>query len=157
MKLLRLGAGFLFMLVIIVLMIVLFSGSTLSAIYYFANLTSLALVLFCPFCLILIQYSPPLLCRYFTVAFSNNPAGKETVEKAEYFFRKWGRYCLLTGGIYFVYGLTMALSHLGDKATIGVNLAVSLITLFYGMLMDLLLAQPLAVFCREKDWIDKTE
>jgi hypothetical protein len=155
MKLLRLGVGLFFMVVIMVLMIVLFSGATLSALFYFVNLTSLALVLFCPFGLILIQYPPSSLGLYFSVALSDRPAGKATAEKAEYFFRKWGRYYLLTGGVYCIYGLMMALSDLGNKAAIGVNLAVSLIALFYGMLLDLLMAQPLAVFCKEKDCIEE--
>jgi flagellar motor component MotA len=155
MKLLRLGAGFFFMVAVVVLSIVLFSGSALSALLYFFNLPSLVLVLLCPFGLILIQYPPPSLILYFSVALSARPAGKETAEKAEYFFRKLGRYYLLTGCVYCVYGLIMALSDLGDKAAIGVNLAVSLITLFYGLLLDLLLAQPLAGFCREKDMINK--
>ena len=147
MKIMKWLFGVLFMMVIMALTIVVFARTSL---LIFLDIPSLVLVLICPFGLLLIQYGPSRFARYFSAAFGSRPVEAPIVKKSEFFFRKLGHYFLLTGGVFFITGIIMALSDISNTEAIGVNLAVALLTLLYGLLLDMLLAQPLVVFCREK-------
>ncbi|ULQ60660.1 hypothetical protein K7I13_05140 [Brucepastera parasyntrophica] len=79
--------------------------------------------------------------RAYKTAFAKNPEKKDLVF-SQAFFRGFSKVLWLFSAVGFVTGLIGIFSFLNDYEVLGPNLAVAIITLFYGVLSNLLLVYP---------------
>jgi len=81
---------------------------------------------------------------------SEDEADRKLLKKAEIFFRSLRFYFFLSGGIGTITGIIILLSMLNSNETIGLGMAIALITLYYGMVFSLILAIPFETAARKK-------
>ncbi|MBU0927084.1 MAG: hypothetical protein KKA67_05005 [Spirochaetes bacterium] len=85
----------------------------------------------------------------FRNALSDSAGGAE-LEDARLFFATAFRYLMATGPMAFLLGLIAILGNLADKARLGPNLAVALISMFYAVLTALLVCLPLEAAAKRR-------
>ncbi len=71
--------------------------------------------------------------------------------------REYGQYALMAGAVGTVIGHVQMLQNMSDPSAIGPALAVSLLTLFYGGLMHMMIAVPLSQHHLQLAGLDGTE
>ncbi len=108
----------------------------------------------------LIAFGVPLLLlkagwsfRSMGAAFGNalsDSAGAPELEDARLFFGTAFRYLMATGPMAFLLGLVAILANLADKARLGPNVAVALISMFYAVLAALVVCLPLEAAAKRR-------
>lgn len=80
----------------------------------------------------------------------SDSAGRAELEDARLFFGTAFRYLMATGPMAFLLGLIAILGNLADKARIGPNVAVALISMFYAVLAALVVCLPLEAAAKRR-------
>jgi len=108
----------------------------------FIDIPGLVMVVVPTLVLCLATFPPRVIGRSFTVAFIRQPASEPELRQAAVFFRSMERYLLLSGLIGAIIGIVTMLTLLLDVAKFGQGLAILLLTVFYAVLLMLVLAIP---------------
>lgn len=111
---------------------------------YFLDYPSLIMVVVPAAVLCLAAFPPRVIGRSFTVAFSRQTASEQELRQAAVFFRTLERFILLSGVIGALIGIVTILSQQQDvpMKKIGQGFALLLITVFYALVLTLVLAVP---------------
>jgi flagellar motor component MotA len=89
------------------------------------------------------------MCLAFSTAFRNN-ADKGQLLDAINFFKMYGKTIWITCLIAILIGIISMLGFLGDKNTIGLNLAVTLISVLYTALINVLVIILFTIFLKKQ-------
>jgi flagellar motor component MotA len=111
---------------------------------YFVDYASLIMVIVPAAVLCLAAFPPRVIGRSFTVAFSRQEASEKELRLAAVFFTSLQRFFLLSGAIGALIGIVTILAQLQEvaMAKIGQGFALLLITVFYSLVLTLILAVP---------------
>lgn len=138
-----------------VLSVILFFGFIVGAIYtagatvsYFLSIPSLIMVIGLSFSLLLGTYTPGQMGSYFKLAFTGKNDGTTSLESGYHFFQAVQQYVLLSGFVGTMVGAITILALVDDKTKVGYGAALTLMTLFYALLIILLIALPFKNGCR---------
>jgi flagellar motor component MotA len=136
---------FYFVGVILVLCVLVFGMLFAAAgIGYFVDFASLIMVVIPAVILCLVTFPPRVIGRSFTVAFNRQTASEAELRQAAVFFRTLKRFILLSGFIAALIGIVTILWQQQDMPTakISQGFAVLLISVFYSLILILVLAVP---------------
>jgi flagellar motor component MotA len=111
---------------------------------YFLDYPSLIMVIVPAAVLCLAAFPPRVIGRSFTVAFSRQEASEQELRQAAVFFTSLQRFFLLSGAIGALIGIVTILAQLQEVAVaaIGRGFALLLITVFYSLVLTLVLVVP---------------
>ena len=140
-SLLVFGVGFAFAIITV--------GGTGSTFLVYLNLPSFILVGLIPFCIAGTIFGP----RNMTSAFSvlrKKETDKEKLQEAYDFFKAFGKMAWIMGIIGVITGIVTMLVNLEDTAAIGPNLALSLISILYSGIINIVLVIPFMVLIKQK-------
>jgi len=85
----------------------------------------------------------------FSIQSINDP-DKETLKKSSRFFEMYGKVILISGVISVIIGIINMLTSLDDKNSLGPNLALALISIFYSCIIYVLIIIPYSMFIKNK-------
>jgi flagellar motor component MotA len=111
---------------------------------YFLDYPSLIMVIVPAAVLCLAAFPPRVIGRSFIVAFIRQPASEQELRQAAVFFTSLQRFFLLSGAIGALIGIVTILAQLQEvaMAKIGQGFALLLITVFYSLVLTLVLVVP---------------
>ncbi len=111
---------------------------------YFVDYASLIMVVVPAAVLCLAAFPPRVVGRSFVVAFSRQEASEQELRQALVFFTSLQRFFLLSGAIGALIGIVTILAQLQEvaMAKLGQGFALLLITVFYSLVLTLVLAVP---------------
>lgn len=118
------------------------ASGDLSHLKMVVNIPSLIIVLVIPFLLSLSSFTLKEGHRAFRAAFKASEASRRELELALVFFRALRRYFSLSGIFGFFSGIIAMLMNLKDPGFIGWGVALSLLTVYYVLILELLLVVP---------------
>ena len=116
----------------------------------FFDIPSVLLVLLSTVIMLLTSYSPKEFGRCFSISFRGREAEPAEIRKGISFFRAAQRYLLITGGIGAMMGLIAMLATLEDPERIGKSLALTLLTVLYGLFFTMAIAVPFRTALEKK-------
>jgi flagellar motor component MotA len=113
-------------------------------IVYFLDYPSLIMVIVPAAVLCLAAFPPRVIGKSFFVAFSRQEATEQELRQAAVFFVSLQRFFLLSGAIGALIGIVTILAQLQEvaMARIGQGVALLLITVFYSLVLTLVLVVP---------------
>lgn len=129
------------LILIVALLTVLVIWSGVDPLVY-VDLPSLILVTLFSALPLLLAFSPAEIGRSVALLFSRGPASHADLETARAVFRSLLRNQLLAGGFGSLFGFIAALTDIRNTTTVGVGLAVALLTLLYGFAAALFVSSP---------------
>ncbi len=116
----------------------------------FISIPSLVVVLVTSFVLSLASSNPAQLGRHFAIGFRSGPQDTADLKRALAYFDALGRYLIVSGLVGTTIGAISILGTLNDVETIGRGTALALTTLFYGVLLWMLIVVPFRTGLRNK-------
>ncbi len=125
---------------------IVFAGAVLGL--YF-NVPAFIIVVFLPAFMVIGVYGLQTFLRSFRLVFDGTEATSEQHVTGAALFSMLGRSLLLTGFITTMIGLIAMLGELREKSELGRTVAIALITLFYSLILMLLVSVPFK-FAHEK-------
>jgi flagellar motor component MotA len=120
---------------------VIMAGTTLTT---FANIPCLIVVTVPGLLMLLAGFTPAEIGRGFRTAFRPGELAEKDLRNGVLVFRTLQRYIVLSGAAAFMIGIIVVLATLEDPAKIGVGLAIALTSLFYSLLLMVLVTTPFA-------------
>ena len=109
---------------------------------YFLDWPSVIMVLAPVIVLSLASFPPSTVGRSFAVAFERRKATDAELKAAAVFFRSLQSFVLLSGAISSMIGLVTILANLRDLSSVGKGAALLLVSLFYALVLTLVVAIP---------------
>jgi flagellar motor component MotA len=139
--------GFLFSVIICVLV----SGLTGGGVSFLIDFPSALLTLILLFFFLLTSKSGNLIGRYIKSSFKKNYAYTKTeLLSLSCAIKNTVKFTLATGGFGFLTGLMASLVNLENKNMLGPNIAISLITVFYSIIVSYFIFFPVQAWAENK-------
>ena len=135
-------------LAVAVIVLVIFAAG--GSLYAFTSVPSILLVILLSLALSLCTHGFREIGKSFQAAFPRSSAGRAEVENALLFFKALQRYLLVSGLVGTLTGGVAMLANLEDASSIGPNLSLALLTLYYGLLCYLFLCVPFVTALRKR-------
>jgi flagellar motor component MotA len=136
-----------FFIVSVILFLALCAGAIITAggnLLFFLNIPSLILVVGIPFVMLLSNHSLREMGAYFSAGFRSGEerADPSVIKKGVEFFTAMRDYLILSGFVGALTGVMTMLSLFEDVDRVGFGAALSLMTIFYAVLLIMLIALP---------------
>jgi flagellar motor component MotA len=136
-------------------LIVLFTGLGLAvfvtggAPLWYLDIPSLLIVGVFPFLFVSVLFGFKEMVSAFSAALEKG-AGKEKLIRALNFFKIYGKTTWIAGFIAVIIGLVAILANLDDKTALGPNLALVLISMMYGGIINIAIVMPFTLFIKKQ-------
>jgi flagellar motor component MotA len=122
------------------------SGGALSG---YLDIPSILIMVFFPLVYQCLLFGVATAKNAFTAGFRKD-ATMEQLTKAQLFFKSYSRVIWITALVVALIGTVAILKYLEDRAMLGPNFALALISLLYGGLIHLVIILPNAVFLKKR-------
>jgi flagellar motor component MotA len=122
------------------------SGGILSG---YLDLPSILIMVIFPFVYQCLLFGVPTVKLAFTAGFKKD-ADIEQVTKAQLFFKSYSKVIWITAIVVALIGIVAMLKWLEDRAALGPNMAMALLSLLYVGLMHLVIIIPNSIFLKKR-------
>jgi len=131
---------FIILIAMVILVLAIYIGS--GSIPLFLSAPSIMLTLILSLLLTLSTFSPSEIVDFFMIAFRKNTTNIPKIRNGIHFFKTFQSYLILSALFSFIMGIILILANLDDPEKIGPGIAVALLTIFYSLVLMLLITTP---------------
>jgi flagellar motor component MotA len=122
------------------------SGGALSG---YLDIPSVLIMVFFPFVYQCLLFGVSTVKIAFTVGFKKD-AAVEQLTKAQLFFKNYSKVVWITSLVVVLTGMVAILKYLEDRAALGPNFALALLSVLYGGILHLVIILPNSVFLKKR-------